>query len=190
MQSSVSKHIKKWIKEVSEKHTSLNGHSVCPFAKTAKYNIIELVDTNAFVPDCGRFELILYILPHSYSLEDVENFTDCCNIKFPEFIFIPDPREKATFIKNVQTNNCVYNIVFCQPRAKMSLARLHLKKIGYYENWTTEQLQNIMKDDHTKFISKCPYTNTKNIIKNILASLLSRLQQTRSIKDLTKSNNE
>ena len=155
--------ITKWIDKVSLIQKDLNGHAVCPFAKTAQFEIKELDDPLNFIPDSFQdIELRFYVLPSKFTIKQVEEFSVKNNKLYPNLIFIPDPKNKSTFIKNVQTNNGKYNLVFCQPREKMIKARRYLKKIGYYSNWTEEQLKNIFQQDYEAFFEiKCPFTRLK-----------------------------
>jgi hypothetical protein len=125
----VHEHVENWISEISVPRSVLKNFAVCPFAKTAKYKIIELTTLNRFVPFSfvdSDLELILYVLPVECTIEELEKFVAESNYIFDDYVFIPDHKDKKTFIKNVQTNNGKFNLVFCQPKEKMIKARTYL----------------------------------------------------------------
>ena len=58
--------MKEWIERISIKHESLNGFSVCPFAKGSEYEVIE-TDGSDVNPPPWDFELIIYKFPDNYT---------------------------------------------------------------------------------------------------------------------------
>jgi hypothetical protein len=64
--------INEWIDHISTPRSELGGMSVCPYVKKAKFELIE-TDGSDIRPPPWDFDLIIYILPDEYTIEDVTN---------------------------------------------------------------------------------------------------------------------
>lgn len=135
--------IKDWIDRITQPRTELGGFSVCPYAKGAEY---ELIETNGsdIDPPPWDFELIIYKLPDAYSSDDVCAIAKEYNKMYPDLVFLPDPKDKDTYINGVQTNNGEYNLLLCQWRDNLNKAREKLSQTTYYQHWAEEYLQEIL----------------------------------------------
>lgn len=136
--------MKEWIDRISIKHEELNGFSVCPFAKGSKYEVIE-TDGSDINPPPWDFELIIYKLPDEYSVDELVNLAAEYNIIFPEMIFLPDHKDRETFINGIATNNGKYNLILCQWRDNLKKARSKLEQTKYYSFWDQSYLEEITK---------------------------------------------
>ena len=81
--------------------------------------------------------------------KDVENFIDdylgeILSWQYPDIIFLPDHKDRKTFINGVQTNNGKHNLLLCQLRSRLKIARDKLKKSNYYSFWTEDYLKEIL----------------------------------------------
>jgi hypothetical protein len=135
--------IENWIKHISMPRPELGGKSVCPFAKSAEYELIE-TDGSTINPPPWDFELIIYKLPNHYTVEELGDIAAEYNNLYPEMVFLPDHKDKDTFINGVQTNNGRYNLILCQWRDNLSKARDNLAKTNYYTFWAEEYLNEIL----------------------------------------------
>jgi hypothetical protein len=63
---------------------------------------------------------------------------------YPEMVFLPDHKDRDTFINGVQTNNGKYNLILCQWRDNLESARTKLKNSNYYSFWDQEYLKEIL----------------------------------------------
>jgi hypothetical protein len=133
-----------WINRIKQPREELEGMSVCPFAKSAEYEIIE-TDGSDINPPPWDFELIIYKLPDWYTIDEVNAIADEYNNIFPDMVFLPDHKDKHTFINGVQTNNGTYNFILCQWRDNLETARSKLKKTNYYNFWDKDYLNEILK---------------------------------------------
>jgi hypothetical protein len=136
--------ISNWIERIKQPREELGGMSVCPFAKSADYEIIE-TDGSDIDPPPWDFELIIYKLPDLYTIDELTAIANEYNNIFPDMVFLPDHKDKQTFISGVQTNNGTYNFILCQWRDNLETARSKLKKTNYYNFWDKDYLDEILK---------------------------------------------
>jgi len=132
-----------WINRISKLREELGGMSVCPFAKGAEYEIVN-TDGSDINPPPWNFELIIYKLPDHYTVFELTKIAKEYNNIYPEMVFLPDHKDKDTYINNVQTNNGEHNIILCQWRDNLTKARDKLKNTVYYQFWSEDYLQEIL----------------------------------------------
>jgi hypothetical protein len=135
--------IKEWIDHISKPRAELGGMSVCPYAKGAKFEIIE-TDGNNISPPAQDFELIIYKLPDAFTIAQVEQLAEEYNKLFPNIVFLADPKDRNTEINHVKTNNGKYNLILCQLRNNLEPARVKLKNTKYYTYWSPDYLDKIL----------------------------------------------
>jgi len=135
-------HIKDWIDRISKPNKELGGFPVCPFAAGAPYQLIQS-DGN-IIPPTSDFEVIIYRLPDTFTQDEVCSIADQHNKKFPNLVFLPDPKDRYTDINGVQTSNGHANVILCQPRKKLEAARKNLVNTKYYDYWDKEYLEEIL----------------------------------------------
>jgi hypothetical protein len=135
--------INEWIERITKPREELGGFGVCPYAKGAKYELIE-TDGGDINPPPWDFELIIYKLPAEYSPDEVCAIASEYNKMYPELVFLPDPKDKDTYINGVQTNNGKYNLILCQWRDNLNNAREKLANTTYYSYWSEEYLKEIL----------------------------------------------
>jgi hypothetical protein len=144
MQTDIKEHIEGWIKHLSIKQVLIGGLPICPFAQKATYEIVETDGTDINPPNTD-FELIIYKLPDELQQEDFFKLAENCNKKFKKLLFLPDYKDRKTSITGVQTNNGKYNLLMCQPRDSINLAREKLRKTNYYSYWDQTYFEEILK---------------------------------------------
>jgi hypothetical protein len=135
--------IKDWIDHISAPRPELGGMSVCPYAKTTEVELIE-TDGSNINPPPWDFELIVYKLPDSYTVAEVEQIAEEYNKLFPDIVFLADPKDRITEINHVKTNNGKYNLILCQWRDNLESARAKLKNTNYYTYWSPDYLDKIL----------------------------------------------
>jgi hypothetical protein len=141
--SKIAKMIKDWIDRISEPRSEIGGFAVCPFARKAEYTIIE-TDGSDINPPPWDFELIVYKLPNNYTIDELTDIATEYNILYPEMIFLPDHKDKDTYINGVQTNNSKYNLILCQWRDNLEKSRKKLMNTSYYSFWDDNYLKEIL----------------------------------------------
>lgn len=135
--------IKEWIDRITLPNKELDGMPVCPYAKSSLYELIE-TDGSNISPPPWDFELIIYKLPDYYSIDELFAIATEYNNMYPEMVFLPDHRDKDTFINGVQTNNGKYNLILCQWRDNLETARTKLANTNYYSFWDSDYLKEIL----------------------------------------------
>lgn len=136
--------IKEWIQRISSPENKLGGMPICPFAKKTEYELIES-DGSDINPPPWDFEIIIYKLPDHYTVNELSEIAIEYNALYPEIVFLPDHKDRDTFINGVQTNNGKYNLILCQWRDNLKKARDKLEKTSYYTHWNSEYLEEILK---------------------------------------------
>lgn len=136
--------VEEWIQKVSQSRPELRGFSICPFAKTGKYKIVECNEKDIEVEE--GYDVIIYIIQET-ELNKINEWVEIYNKKFDEWLFFEDCATYDTFIGGVQTNNGKHNLILAQPKEKLRKFREILKKTDYYSFWSKEYYEEIMIDD-------------------------------------------
>lgn len=142
------KEIFNWVNTISEPRKEIGGNSICPFAKLAKRLTIHQVENKIVPPSDCNFDVIAYCLDDSITLNDMNKICSDLNKTYPDLIFLPDHKDRDTFINGIKTNNGEYNVILCQPKQKLKDARSALKKTDYYTYWNKEYLKEILGEDY------------------------------------------
>jgi hypothetical protein len=138
----LQQHMDQWIKHLSLPQEQLGNMPVCPFAKSAEYQLIH-ADFNTIEIPKDDFELVIFVLPTTMLEEEIFDQCRQLNKKYIEYIFLPDPKNRETFINGVRTSNNGYNLVLCQPKDKLLKARQSLLTTEYYTYWDKDYLKEI-----------------------------------------------
>jgi hypothetical protein len=68
------------------------------------------------------------MLPEDITIDQITHLSEKYNQQYPDIIFLPDHKDRKTFINGVQTNNGKHNLLLCQLRSRLKIARDKLKK--------------------------------------------------------------
>ena len=139
-------HIREWIRKLAVLRPELGGFAVCPYASGASFKIIECV-VNDIKPIDG-FDVVIFVIERELEPEDVEDWCESLNIIYPDWIFLEDAAEKASYIGKIQTNNGFYNLILMQNREKLRKAREKLGNTQYYDYWSDSFLREVLADDY------------------------------------------
>lgn len=141
----IDDYIVNWIKNVSKIRPEIGGFAICPFAKQAKYKIIDC--NSSEIKPIDGFDVIIFVVESNFSCDLIEEWVQICNSKYPEWKFFEDCAKKDSYIKGVQTNNGKYNLILAQPKNKLKKYREILAKTNYYEYWNMDYLKEILEED-------------------------------------------
>jgi len=135
-----------WIREISEIRPELGGFAVCPYAKSAFYEIIECCVENLRPVD--GYDVIIFIVDDELCLEEIQKWVEFYNDKYKNWKFFEDCATYDTFVNGIKTNNGKYNLILAQPKEKLLKFRVKLAKTEYYSNWDDDYLKEILEDDY------------------------------------------
>lgn len=145
---SMKSHIKLWTKHLSMVQSELGGLAVCPYAAHARYKILDRVRKKIrFEKDQTLLEtldVLLYLKEFRMKKKDMYELCDQLNDTHKEYVFLADHWDEETQIKNVRTNNGLYNLILCQKRSKLESARKFLRSKNYYKYWNKKYLKDVM----------------------------------------------
>ena len=134
MTSSIYTDITQWIKKVSVAHEKLGNKSICPFAKNAKFQIIQ-VSALDVDPVLIKKEVCIFVVPDNITKLKLEKYCKMASQQFAEYIFFPDHKKSNTKIAGLSTWNGKYNLILAQKRKPLTLARKTLERnTSYYDN--------------------------------------------------------
>lgn len=139
-------YILNWIKDISEVRPELGGFAICPYAKSAVYDIIES-DVEVLCPVEG-YDVIIFVVSDDLGLIEIQNWVEFYNQKYKNWKFFEDCASYDTFINGIKTNNGKYNLILAQPKEKLQKFREKLAKTEYYSYWDKEYLKEILEEDY------------------------------------------
>lgn len=84
-------YIKNWIKKVSVVRPELGDFSICPFAKKANYEILE-IDIDKIYPIKGK-DVVIYVLGES-DLDTINWWVEFYNKKYKDWLFFEEGHNK------------------------------------------------------------------------------------------------
>ena len=140
----MSNDLTQWIEELTKPRQELGNLPVCPYAKGINFDIINSNGDN-IQPPLHDFELIIYILPDELSILELTTISKKYNELYPRLVFLPDHKDRKTFIQGIQTSNGRYNLILCQYRDALINARNKLKNTAYYSYWYEEYIKEIFE---------------------------------------------
>jgi hypothetical protein len=145
---SIKTHIKLWTQHLSKPQDTLDGLAVCPYAARARYKILDRIRKKIrFEKDQTLLEtldVLLYLKEFRMKKKDMYELCDQLNDAHKEYVFLADHWETETKIKDVRTNNGLYNLILCQKRSKLESARKFLRSKNYYDHWSKKYLKDVM----------------------------------------------
>ena len=139
--------IENWISKVKETHPNLKGHSICPFAKTDTYKILQS-SIDDIQPLNEKFGVVIFIVEDDLTEEYVLKKVKELNVNYPEYIFLEDLKNRPTFINGVQTNNGKYNLILYQNAKFLIKMRHFIATTTYFDLWDNTYLKKILGKDY------------------------------------------
>lgn len=139
-------HIDQWISRISKVQSY--GHSICPYAKKAKYCIFTNEDALSLKikATCfdNRYDLYICLPTDQFmSVEEAERLEKEINKISKNTITLLDHFKNPGFIDEFNTCNQKYVIFLIQNKKKLLDAREQLHLTSYYDNWSDEYYKKI-----------------------------------------------
>jgi len=136
--------VDEWVRRLTEPQRKMGGFSICPFAATAKYTVIESEISD--VTPIDGVDVAIFVIANNVTFEELVDWRNALNRRYKDYIFLEDHKDDPTFINGIQTNFNEGNLMLCQERKGLLRARNTLSKTEYYEYWSTEMHRRIVKD--------------------------------------------
>ena len=134
MTTSIYSHVAKWIKKISIVHEKLDSNSISPYAKKAKWHIVQSSDLDVD-PDLIKKQVCIFVVPDSISKTKLNNYCKKLKKLYPDYIWLPDHKKANTKIAGLSTGNGKYNLILAQKRKPLTSARKFLERnTSYYDN--------------------------------------------------------
>lgn len=140
--------LKDWISAIAVPQENLGGMAICPFAGVAARFSMIRVDGEIQPPTDLDFDVLLYVFPETVSQESLFEICDNLNTTYKDLVFLPDHKDRQTFINGVQTNNGKHNLILCQPKEKLRSARKALMKTKYYTYMSEDYRRELWGEDY------------------------------------------
>lgn len=135
--------VKEWIKNISVKREELGGFSICPYAFSASVHIEERALSEVTLIE--GYDVVIYIVEESISVASMLQRVAELNMTYLDYLFLDDHKAETTYINGVQSNYGEDNLILCQKRDKLLQAREILSHTDYYNYWTEEMYNRIVK---------------------------------------------
>lgn len=131
-----------WIQRLTEVYEVLGNHSICPYAGTAKYSIIQCNLKDIVIEDTQTVQI--FIVEDDCSIESMMDYRNILNRRYKDYMFLDDHRDEPTYIQGIQSNFGKGNLLICQKRDELLKARNTLHKTEYYSYWSHEMYGRII----------------------------------------------
>jgi len=140
------KNIEVWIKNISKPNKKIGGHSICPFAKKAKYCLYKTDLTKIKINFPRNNDLVIFIsnINQPINPKILDKICKDLSVEYKEYIFLYNSKLEKTYINGQKTNNDIYDMIFCQPKKELNKAREILTKTSYYDFWDKNFLKKIL----------------------------------------------
>ena len=116
--------------------------SICPYAGTAKYSIIQCNLKDIVIEDTQTVQI--FIVEDDCSIESMMDYRNILNRRYKDYMFLDDHRDEPTYIQGIQSNFGKGNLLICQKRDELLKARNTLHKTEYYSYWSHEMYGRII----------------------------------------------
>ena len=150
----VSARLLDWLKNFVEvEHPSLGGWAPCPYARQARVNnkIHIAIDNPTYIADYEHFlddfdVVVLCFDPEQYSSDQIAKFAVHINTIFEDrdLVVLEDHPDIPEFVNGVQMNFGYCGLLIMQRSSKLRTASEQLRRAGYYEAWSAEELDEVV----------------------------------------------
>lgn len=142
--------IEHWIFDaLSKKNNVFNNLPPCPFAKQAwvenKVYLKHEQDPNIAEDQelLKSYEVIIYVYdPTKIDSDTLSNLAKALSNQ--EIVALEDHPSHIEEIQGISLNNGEYALILVQLRSKLEQARKALEATGYYKNWPTDYLNEVL----------------------------------------------
>ena len=144
--------IKKWINEFVSVHNKSLNQIPCPYAKHA---LIKYVETNSIAQSLADTKnnwtddvevVCLYTATENYTPWMLTKLVEIFNMEAmdKDLVALEDHPHGEELINGVKMNFGLCSLVLVQRLSKLNSASKALKEKGYYDNWSKENLDDVV----------------------------------------------
>ncbi len=143
-----------WLEHFVEvEHPSLGGWPPCPYAKQARLNnrVHIVIDNPAYIADyescLSDFDVVVLCFDHKqYPADQITKLVTHVNTMFEDrdMVVLEDHPALPEYINGVQMNFGYCGLFILQRASKLHTASEQLKRTGYYNVWSQENLDEVV----------------------------------------------
>lgn len=143
---SEKEYILEWIEEVSKNKEELGGFPICPYARSAVYEVVTC-EVEDISPELYLdYDVVIYVVDDDMTVKELKTWVKFYNLMYSDWCFFSDSKNEVTELNGVRTNNTQYNLILAQPKKKLESVRQALKKTSYYSYWPVNYYNEIVGD--------------------------------------------
>jgi len=143
--------IEKWIDEFVSVHNEDYGQIPCPYARAAQIKYIKTDNIDLELKkilDCGLLHevICIYTDTRNYTPDEFhDKVMEWNNMAMKkDLVALEDHPESVEIINGTKMNFGYCSLILVQKLSKLTAASNILKKKGYYDNWTQENLDEVV----------------------------------------------
>jgi len=148
----MQKQIEKWIDKFVSVHNEKLGTVPCPYARNALINYVKTNDIRKSLEECSTdfnddFEVICFYTPtKNYTAEELSDIVREFNhyAMVNDIVALEDHPHDEEIINGAKMNFGKCILVLVQRLSKINEASNILKEKGYYDNWSVENLNDVV----------------------------------------------
>jgi hypothetical protein len=154
-QETIMVELQKWMIEfVEQPNSKLDNWAPCPYSRTARINnsikicfseVSNLWTTiKESLPFLEEKDVIIICFDHAViSATELQEFVESANqtLMMENYIILEDHPEAPEYINSIKMNFDHCGLIILQKLNKLNEATKQLKKAGYYDNWSTDNLK-------------------------------------------------
>ena len=150
----VNARLQAWLVNFVEvEHPSLGGWAPCPYARQARLNnkISVVVDDPTYIADhlekLNHYDVVIVCFdPIEFSADQITKFVVHINniLEDKDAIVLEDHPDVPEFINGVPMNFGYCGLLIMQRASKLKVASDQLKRAGYYDVWSDQELDEVV----------------------------------------------
>ncbi len=147
MQIALTNYVKSWIRRLSEPRAEFNNQPACPFSSRALFAVVVLPDTRHLAGLLRSIRLdpwhVLIVRLDSSDAEEIRKILreQKAFLAERDLLALPSDPSRPMVVGGYRTTQYEKFFLIVQRKSELEKASLELRKRGYYQNWSEEQLR-------------------------------------------------
>ena len=143
---SAKEYILNWIDKVSENKEELGGFPICPYARSAVYEVVTC-EVEDISPELYLdYDVVIYVVDDDMTVKELKTWVKFYNLMYSDWCFFSDSKNEVNELNGIRTSNQRFNLILAQPKKKLLQLREQLKKTDYYSYWPVNYYNEIVGD--------------------------------------------